>query len=171
MKPYVTMYNVIGKFEPITANSTAEEYIYDPRTFVLPCILTNGASVRHYTGRPFNTKELALLQGFPESYHFAGGDGDVRRQIGNAVPPNVWKVFVQHLMKHVARCQSGQIDAEGNGLWEDSEEDETDGGELSLFVPEEDMDAIPAPPSNMLRFPSMPSEINDTNMVIDLTGK
>jgi len=37
--------------------------------------------------RPLTPREAALLQGFPKDYAFKGTRADVRRQIGNAVPP------------------------------------------------------------------------------------
>ncbi len=37
--------------------------------------------------RRFSTKEAAGIQSFPESFKFAGSDGDAYRQIGNAIPP------------------------------------------------------------------------------------
>ncbi|MCS3645419.1 DNA cytosine methyltransferase [Salinibacter ruber] len=37
--------------------------------------------------RPITPREAARLQGFPDDYEFVGNKGDVRGQIGNAVPP------------------------------------------------------------------------------------
>jgi DNA (cytosine-5)-methyltransferase 1 len=37
--------------------------------------------------RPITPREAARLQGFPDDYVFVGNKGDVRGQIGNAVPP------------------------------------------------------------------------------------
>lgn len=37
--------------------------------------------------RPLTPREAARLQGFPDSFVFLGNRGDVRSQIGNAVPP------------------------------------------------------------------------------------
>ena len=39
--------------------------------------------------RPLTPREAARIQGFPDSFHFTGSRGDVRSQIGNAVPPPV----------------------------------------------------------------------------------
>jgi DNA (cytosine-5)-methyltransferase 1 len=39
--------------------------------------------------RPLTPREAARIQGFPDHFHFMGSRGDVRSQIGNAVPPPV----------------------------------------------------------------------------------
>ena len=61
-----------------------------------------GNTYYHPTGkRSFTLRELACLQGFPLEHQF-----DPRRariQIGNAVPPNVAKVFFEHIKKHLLR--------------------------------------------------------------------
>ncbi len=41
----------------------------------------------HWDSRRLRTAELAVLQGFPATYDFAGSRRDRVRQIGNAVPP------------------------------------------------------------------------------------
>lgn len=51
-----------------------------------PTILTKKA-VRHYSlDRAISPRERARLQNIPDDFRFFGGDADVRRQIGNAVP-------------------------------------------------------------------------------------
>jgi DNA (cytosine-5)-methyltransferase 1 len=43
--------------------------------------------------RPITAREAARLQGFPDDYAFVGNKGDVRGQIGNAVPPPLAKAI------------------------------------------------------------------------------
>ena len=43
-------------------------------------------------------KELSLLQGFPDTYRFFGNKSSVRKQIGNAVPPQPIKAFFEQIL-------------------------------------------------------------------------
>lgn len=51
--------------------------------------------------RRFTPREAARIQSFPESFSFAGSEGDAYRQIGNAVPPV--------LFWHIAKALSEQL--------------------------------------------------------------
>lgn len=48
---------------------------------------TRGRYGHPLQNRPLTPREAARIQGFPDSFAFAGNRGDVRSQIGNAVPP------------------------------------------------------------------------------------
>jgi len=48
--------------------------------------------------RKLTNEELAILQGFPKDYEFYGNKSSVRKQIGNALPPGVIKVFFEQIM-------------------------------------------------------------------------
>ena len=50
---------------------------------------TRGRYGHPLSDRPLTPREAARLQGFPDDFAFAGNRGDVRSQIGNAVPPPV----------------------------------------------------------------------------------
>jgi len=49
--------------------------------------------------RPLTPREAARLQGFPDDYVFVGTRGDVRSQIGNAVPPPLAHAFGLELLR------------------------------------------------------------------------
>lgn len=48
--------------------------------------------------RRFTPREAARIQSFPETFVFAGSEGDAYRQIGNAIPP----IMFWHIAKSVA---------------------------------------------------------------------
>ena len=50
--------------------------------------------------RPITPREAARIQGFPDEYVFHGTRGDIRSQIGNAVPPPLAKA----IGLEIARC-------------------------------------------------------------------
>lgn len=47
--------------------------------------------------RPLTNRERARLFGFPDDFIFEGSITEVRRQIGNAVPPQAFSVVAKHL--------------------------------------------------------------------------
>ena len=52
----------------------------------------------HYSEpRPLTNRERARLFGYPDDFVFEGSITEVRRQIGNSVPPIAAKVFAEHL--------------------------------------------------------------------------
>lgn len=63
-----------------------------------PTILTNRCIYYHPTEcRYLTPREAAKLQGFPNDFVFTGSVTSQWRQIGNAVPPILGKVFGEHL--------------------------------------------------------------------------
>ncbi|KAJ6786980.1 hypothetical protein PWT90_04113 [Aphanocladium album] len=61
-------------------------------------ITCGGANAYHPSGlRDFTLRELACLQGFPKKHRFVGTKTKIRRQIGNAFPPNTVYVLYKHL--------------------------------------------------------------------------
>jgi DNA (cytosine-5)-methyltransferase 1 len=47
----------------------------------------NGTNIHPWEDRTLTAREAARLQSFPDWYFFLGNEGNVRKQIGNAVPP------------------------------------------------------------------------------------
>lgn len=63
-------------------------------------LTTGGADFVHYDGsRDFTLREFAALQGFPRYHRFKGTRTSVKKQIGNAFPPNTVRVLYQHLQR------------------------------------------------------------------------
>ncbi len=60
------------------------------------------------SNRPLTPREAARLQGFPDDFRFCGTRGDVRRQIGNAVPPPLAEEIGKSI-KRVLMIQDGII--------------------------------------------------------------
>ncbi len=48
--------------------------------------------------RDLTLQELAILQGFPKSYRFYGSNSSIKRQIGNALPPQPVKAIFSQIM-------------------------------------------------------------------------
>lgn len=61
-------------------------------------LTTGGADFPYPDGsRDFTLRELASLQGFPRYHKFKGTRTSIRKQIGNAFPPNTVRVLYEHL--------------------------------------------------------------------------
>ncbi|KAJ6444100.1 cytosine methyltransferase [Purpureocillium lavendulum] len=83
---------------------------YDPPRPQVPngrlagTITTGSADLYHPNGeRDLTLREYACIQGFPRHHHFLGNKTSIRRQIGNAFPPNTVVVLYQHLQKWLLR--------------------------------------------------------------------
>ena len=67
------------------------------------CVTTQGSMNCHPSGkRKFTPRELACLQGFPLEHQF--GHMRTRKQIGNAVPPIVAKVFFEQVKRALRKA-------------------------------------------------------------------
>jgi DNA (cytosine-5)-methyltransferase 1 len=62
--------------------------------------------------RPLTPREAARLQGFPDSFKFIGTRSDVRKQIGNAVPPPLAEAIGKSVVKALMMAD-GEIKFKG----------------------------------------------------------
>ncbi|MGY0399617.1 MAG: DNA cytosine methyltransferase [Ostreibacterium sp.] len=57
----------------------------------------------HYSlPRPLTNRERARLFGYPDDFIFEGSIAEVRRQIGNSVPPSGMKVFAEKIKSYIS---------------------------------------------------------------------
>ncbi len=63
--------------------------------------------------RPLTPREAARIQGFPDSFAFAGTRGDMRRQIGNAVPPPLAQALGLEIKRVLTNLPLAQDKAKG----------------------------------------------------------
>ncbi|KAH7176494.1 S-adenosyl-L-methionine-dependent methyltransferase [Dactylonectria macrodidyma] len=70
---------------------------YDPNR--LAGTITTGASEVYFPDgtRELTLREIASLQGFPGNHTFLGTKTSIKKQIGNAFPPNAVKVLYRHI--------------------------------------------------------------------------
>lgn len=61
-----------------------------------------GVVVIHHPSneRRMTARELAIIQGFPRNYHFAGSRTSIYRQVANAVPPGLAKAVASTLVDY-----------------------------------------------------------------------
>ena len=120
-KPYLAPYRTINNaINQIPVNDTilkdsrpCIEPAYDgdiPLPNTICCGQSNrghpSARMIHPSGdRTFTSRELACLSGFPLEHEFgSSGKTELRKQIGNAVPPVVAKPFLEQMLKSLRRA-------------------------------------------------------------------
>ncbi len=54
--------------------------------------------------RPYTTREYARLQGFPDTYRFAGNDRDIYKQVGNAVAIQMGRWAGNEVKRYFKNC-------------------------------------------------------------------
>jgi len=59
---------------------------------------------------------MSNLQGFPVNYEYFGTKTEVKTQIGNAIPPNVWKHYVKSCVRTLEAFDAGLIDESGQRI-------------------------------------------------------
>ncbi|OAA55683.1 C-5 cytosine methyltransferase DmtA [Cordyceps fumosorosea ARSEF 2679] len=109
-------------------------------------VTTGGANAYHPSGqRDFTLRELAALQGFPRQHRFVGTMTRIRRQIGNAFPPNTVRVLYSHLQEwllaedNIGRGRPQSVEEEEDVIMIDDDSD-LSGAESLVFS-----DARPSP--------------------------
>lgn len=73
--------------------------------------VTSGCFTHPLQDRPLSVREGARLQGFPDSFEFAGPRGAQYKQVGNAVPPFFMTKLIAHLL-HGAEGMRARITRE-----------------------------------------------------------
>lgn len=113
--PFATIHDFISKInprrhleDPMGVSVARDCTPYNPRTVLKGCITSDGGKSNvHPSGkRTFNCRELACLQTFPPTHHFAGGISKVRLQIANAVPPLVAEKLFREITKSIRRSDA-----------------------------------------------------------------
>ena len=96
-----TIHDAINNIYPSCPNHNPRYTLqlppYNARTQLRHVIATGGTTSYHPNGlRHFTVRELACMQGFPVDFKFGLGltEGEMRRQIRNAVPPVVARVLL-----------------------------------------------------------------------------
>lgn len=93
---------VVRKIRSIVPGSGPLSYRRVPKTFAQTIIAGHRALPVHPTcHRALSVREAAALQGFPDSYAFAGARANQPLQVANAVPPPFARAIALHLMRHL----------------------------------------------------------------------
>jgi hypothetical protein len=78
------------------------------------CITTNGGQNYDPSGyRGSTPRELAEFQMFPMGYLFCGSMTEMKKQIGNAVPPGIWEHYIRSVIKSLEDYDAGRVDMTG----------------------------------------------------------
>ena len=120
-KPYLAKYRTINEAisltimnDPMPADSRpCNKQAYDgnvPLPNAICCSQNSGkypsSQNIHPSGkRTFTSRELASLSTFPGEHKFGNfGRQELKKQIGNAVPPAVAKIFLEQIVKSLRRA-------------------------------------------------------------------
>nr|AGF87113.1 DmtA [Aciculosporium take] len=103
--PYTTIRKALSKIKPDDDlhHLAAVTHFNPPRPRLdfdtqIGTIVTSPGTIYYPDGtRSYTVREYACLQGFPISHQFRGTRTSMKRQIGNAFPPNTVKLLYKHL--------------------------------------------------------------------------
>ncbi|MFI6153907.1 DNA cytosine methyltransferase [Kitasatospora sp. NPDC051170] len=89
-------------------------------------------------GPKLTVAQAAIIQGFPENWHFEGGKTARYRQIGNAFPPPVAKAFGESIAKvlRLGKRPEGEVPASFSSTISDGAGDGAGAGLRGLVLPE-----------------------------------
>lgn len=79
-----------SKIRPYDATTMLKRPLWEKPSFTITTKFNDasaGAFIHPTQDRTFSIREAARIQSFPDSFRFAGSDTEIRKQIGNAVPP------------------------------------------------------------------------------------
>jgi DNA (cytosine-5)-methyltransferase 1 len=62
---------------------------------------TRGMFGHPFENRPITPREAALIQGFDANFRFYGNKGEIRKQIGNAVPPPIGEIIGKSIIQAI----------------------------------------------------------------------
>ncbi|KAF7548144.1 hypothetical protein G7Z17_g7246 [Cylindrodendrum hubeiense] len=148
---------------------------YDPRRLA-GTITTGGNEVYFPDGtRDLTLRELASLQGFPKNHTFLGTKTSIKRQIGNAFPPNTVRVLYRHIEEWLLKNDGMQpYQLREELVVVDDESDESDES-MDIRENSENRQASPEMDEDLMEIPNGnsddPVEVDQDSdcMIIDLT--
>ncbi|KAG6016140.1 hypothetical protein E4U54_002235 [Claviceps lovelessii] len=105
LPPYNTIRRALSKIKPgdDLHDMAAVSHFNPPRPRLdfdtqIGTIVTSPSRIYYPDGkRNYTLREYACLQGFPISHRFRGTNTSIKRQIGNAFPPNTVRLLYKHL--------------------------------------------------------------------------
>ncbi|KJZ75777.1 hypothetical protein HIM_04934 [Hirsutella minnesotensis 3608] len=111
LKSFTTIGQAVRSIPPGTQmhNVESARHFRPPKAAYSPnrlagTMTTSGTELYHPSGRrEFTLREYACLQGFPNRHRFFGSKTSIRRQIGNAFPPNTVELLYRHLQSWMLR--------------------------------------------------------------------
>lgn len=112
LKPFFTPGDALSEVPPIAPNhdlvkarddARGKQHLAWDASKLLACMTTKGGerSWHPWEHRYLTLRERARFQLFPDDHVFCGGAMSIKRQIGNAVPPGVFKILFLHVVERL----------------------------------------------------------------------